>query len=54
VQFLEGYTAVYACGALATVVLMIRGPIRLAYEVAAAPAAAPRKLSDGTAAPAIR
>ncbi len=54
VQFLEGYTAVYACGALATVVLMIRGPIRLAYEVAPAPAAAPRKLSDGTAAPAIR
>jgi hypothetical protein len=50
VQFLEGYTAVYACGALATLVLMIRGPIRLAHEVAPAP----RKLSDGTAAPATR
>jgi hypothetical protein len=37
VQFLEAYTAVYACGALAAAVLMIRGPIRSAYGFAAAP-----------------
>jgi len=54
VQFLEAYVAVYTCGAVAAVVLMIRGPIRLAHEVAAAPGAAPRKLSDGKAAPATR
>jgi len=35
VQFLEGYVAVYTCGALAAVVLMIRGPIKLAHQVAA-------------------
>jgi hypothetical protein len=40
VQFLEAYTAVYACAALATVVLMVRGPIRLAHQVAALPQAA--------------
>ena len=37
VQFLEAYVAVYTCGAIAAVVLMIRGPIRLAHEVAALP-----------------
>ena len=42
VQFLEAYVAVYTCGAIAAVVLMIRGPIRLAHEVAALPEAAPR------------
>jgi hypothetical protein len=31
VQFLEGFAAVYACGAVAAVTLMIRGPIRLAH-----------------------
>jgi hypothetical protein len=30
-QFLQAYAAVYACGALAAVVMMIRGPIRLAH-----------------------
>ena len=39
VQFLEAYVAVYTCGAIAAVVLMIRGPIRLAHEVAALPEA---------------
>jgi hypothetical protein len=42
VQFLEAYVAVYTCGAIAAVVLMIRGPIRLAHEVAALPEGAPR------------
>jgi O-antigen/teichoic acid export membrane protein len=42
VQFLEAYTAVYACGAAATVVLMIRGPIRLAHQVVALPEAVRR------------
>ncbi len=42
VQFLEAYVAVYACGAITAVVLMIRGPIRLAHEVAAVPHMAPR------------
>jgi len=42
VQFLNAYAAVYTCGALVTVGLMIRGPIRLAYEVGGAPAVAPR------------
>ena len=37
VQFLEAYVAVYSCGAIAAVVLMIRGPIRLAHQVAALP-----------------
>ena len=39
VQFLEAYAAVYTCGAIAAVVLMIRGPIRLAHEGAALPEA---------------
>ena len=42
VQFLEAYAAVYSCGAVAAVVLMIRGPIKLAHEPAAWPEAAPR------------
>jgi hypothetical protein len=42
VQFLAAYVAVYSCGAIAAVVLMIRGPIRLAHQVAALPQAAPR------------
>jgi O-antigen/teichoic acid export membrane protein len=42
VQFLEGYVAVYSCGAIAAVVLMIRGPIRFAHQVAALPQPAPR------------
>jgi hypothetical protein len=54
VQFLEAYVAVYTCGAVVAVVLMIRGPIRLAHEIAAVPGGAPRKLSDGKAAPATR
>jgi hypothetical protein len=37
VQFLEAYVAVYTCGAAAAVVLMIRGPIRLAHQVVALP-----------------
>ena len=40
VQFLNIYTAIYTCGALAAVGLMIRGPIRLAHEVAGASAVA--------------
>jgi hypothetical protein len=39
VHFLEAYAAVYVCGAIAAVVLMIRRPIRLAYQ--ALPAAQP-------------
>ena len=42
VQFLNAYAAAYTCGALATVALMIRGPIRLAHEAAGAPAVASR------------
>jgi hypothetical protein len=42
VQFLNAYAAVYTCGAIATVGLMIRGPIRLAHEVSGTPAVAPR------------
>ena len=42
VQFLEAYVAVYTCGAMAAVVLMIRGPIRLAHEVAGVPQPARR------------
>jgi O-antigen/teichoic acid export membrane protein len=42
VQFLNAYAAVYTCGAIATVGLMIRGPIRLAHEVPGTPAVAPR------------
>lgn len=34
VQFLNAYAAIYTCGAIATVGLMIRGPIRLAHQVA--------------------
>jgi hypothetical protein len=40
VQFLNIYTAIYTCGAIATVGLMIRGPIRLAHAPAKASAAA--------------
>ena len=40
VQFLNIYTAIYTCGAIATVGLMIRGPIRLAHTAAGASAAA--------------
>jgi O-antigen/teichoic acid export membrane protein len=40
VQFLNIYTAIYTCGAIATVGLMIRGPIRLAHTTAGASAAA--------------
>ncbi len=42
VRFLAAYTAVYACGALAAVVLMIRGPIHLAHGIGPAPKVAPR------------
>ena len=42
VQFLNAYAAVYTCGALATVALMIRGPIRLAHEMRGTPAVASR------------
>jgi hypothetical protein len=42
VQFLNAYAAIYTCGAIATVGLMIRGPIRLAHEVAGGAAAARR------------
>ena len=43
VQFLNAYAAIYTCGAIATVGLMIRGPIRMAHQVAgvAAPARRP-------------
>lgn len=42
VQFLQAYTAVYACGAVASMVLMIRGPIRLAYAAEPMPEAVAR------------
>ncbi|MGH6727393.1 MAG: hypothetical protein ACREB8_12735 [Pseudolabrys sp.] len=42
VQFLEAYVAVYTCGAMAAVVLMIRGPIRLAHQVTGLPQVASR------------
>jgi O-antigen/teichoic acid export membrane protein len=42
VQFLNAYAAAYTCCALATVALMIRGPIRLAHDVAGAAAVARR------------
>jgi len=42
VQFLQAYVAVYACGAATAVVLMIRGPIRLAHVGTAMPEVAPR------------
>lgn len=42
VQFLQAYTAVYACGAVGWVVLMIRGPIRLAHEPVPLPQSATR------------
>ncbi len=35
VQFLETYVFIYSCSAITGVVLMIRGPFRLAYEAAA-------------------
>jgi len=44
VQFLEAYTVVYTGGAIATAVLMIRGPIRLAHEQRG-PAASPSALT---------
>jgi hypothetical protein len=34
VHFLEAYAAVYACGAFAAVVMMVRGPFRLAHRAA--------------------
>jgi hypothetical protein len=40
VHFLNAYAAAYTCGALATVALMIRGPIRQAHEIPGAPAVA--------------
>jgi hypothetical protein len=40
VQFLNIYTTIYTCGAIATVGLMIRGPIRLAHAAVKASAAA--------------
>lgn len=42
IQFLNAYAAVYGCGAIATVGLMIRGPIRLAHVAPGTPAIAPR------------
>ncbi len=42
VQLLNAYAAVYSWGAIATVALMIRGPIRLAHAVPGTPAVAPR------------
>ena len=42
VAFLAAYAAVYACGALAAVVLMIRGPIQLAHGIAPTPKVAPQ------------
>ncbi len=42
VQFLNVYTAIYTCGAIATVGLMIRGPIRLAHAAGGASAVASR------------
>jgi hypothetical protein len=39
VQFLAAYTAVYAGGAVAALVMMVRGPIRRAYASAPAPIA---------------
>jgi O-antigen/teichoic acid export membrane protein len=42
VEFLEAYTLVYACGAVAAVVLLIRGPIRRAYGIAGTPKVALR------------
>ena len=41
VHFLAAYTAVYACGAVAALVMMIRGPVRRAYEGAPVPASPP-------------
>jgi len=38
VRFLQAYAAVYACGAVGAVALMVRGPFRLAHEPAAVPA----------------
>ncbi len=42
VQFLNAYAAVYTCGAIATVGLMIRGPIRLAHAATERAAVATR------------
>jgi hypothetical protein len=41
VRFLQGYTAVYACGAVASLVLMIRGPFQLAYKPTPMPQVVP-------------
>lgn len=43
VSFLQGYASVYACGALGSLTMMIRGPIRRAYE--GAPPATARPLA---------
>jgi hypothetical protein len=37
VQFLQAYAAIYVCGALVSVVLTIRGPVKLAYGPMATP-----------------
>jgi hypothetical protein len=42
VRFLEAYAAVYACGAVAAVVMMIRGPFRAAHASAPVTQAATR------------
>ena len=42
VHFLQAYVAVYACGAATAVVLMIRGPIRLAHVAPVLPQTAAR------------
>jgi len=42
VGFLGAYAAVYACGAFAAVVLMIRGPIQLAHGIGPTPKVAPQ------------
>jgi len=54
VQFLEAYVAIYICSAIVGVVLMIRGPFRLAHEVAGLPEAAPHQLSGESAVPTSR
>ncbi len=47
VAFLQAYAVVYACGSVASLVVMIRGPIRRAYE--GAPAAVSRPLARPSA-----
>lgn len=41
-QFLNAYAAVYTCGALVAVAMMIRGPIRLAHGISGAPTVVPQ------------